>query len=103
MPSPHFKGMGDTILGIFKEEIKALFKPKDGYVQEVVVIFNAAHQAVDLSGQEFGAPNPTAWVRTGTIDAKYQDKIEIAGKEYSIVNVAQDGLELTQLDLDDVQ
>lgn len=67
----------------------------------VEVIFHARHQEVDLDGQAYGAPNPTAWFRTGLIDPNYGDKIEINGIEYTIVGTEPDGLELTQINLDE--
>lgn len=105
MPSPFFKGLGETVLGIFKDEAKAVFKPQNGYPQPLEVIFNARHQAVDVQGQEIGAPNPTAWFRTGLITPVYGDTLEVVVEgtsiNYRIINVAPDGLELTQLDLDE--
>lgn len=105
MPSPFFKGLGESVLRIFKDEAKAIFKPQNGYSQPLEVIFNARHQSVDVDGQAYGAPNPTAWFRTGLISPVYGDQIEIVvdgvGVDYIITSIEPDGLELTQLNLDE--
>ena len=101
MASPHFKGIGQAIIEVFKEGKQATFKPQQGDQKTLEVIFTSANQQVDIGGQEYGSSNPTCWFNTGLISPVYGDKIEIDGVDYTVVNVSPDGHELTQIDLDE--
>lgn len=104
MVSNSFKGFGETLLEMFKDETEAIFKPQEGDPISLEVIFHARYQETNLSGEPFGAPDPVAWFRTGLISPAYLDKIDIkvdgGFKTYSIVAIQPDGLEMTQLNLD---
>jgi len=97
MPSHFFDGLGEQVLGIFQEEVKALFKPQDGITQPIEVIFNDRHQDVDDFGKPYGAPNPRAWFRTGLICPKFGDILEVGKRSYIVREVKDDGLEITEL------
>jgi len=97
MPSSYFNGMGDLILDTFQETVSALFKPQEGSIQPVEIIFNKAHQDIDIDGKPYGAPNPRAWIRTESICPVYGDVLEVDGEDYLVREIKPDGLELTAL------
>jgi len=97
MPTPLFDGLGDALLNIFENEFPAIFKPIVGSSQPIKVIFNARHQQIDFDGKSYGAEKPIAWIRTGLINPKFNDIIEIDGKDYFIKDDEPDGLEITKL------
>jgi len=99
MAAHFFKGLGETVLGIFKDAENAVFNPQEGQTQSIEVIFSHRHQDVDIYGKDYGAPKPVAWIKTGIAEPKYKDKLCINEVEYLIIDIKPDGLELTRLDL----
>ena len=89
MSSRYFNRLGETIIDIFKDSVKGIFKPVDESCspQSVDVVFDDFHMDIDIHGKPYGAPRPMAWVKEGFINPVYGDKIEIENKEYTIVEV----------------
>jgi hypothetical protein len=95
MTNAFFNRLGETIVGIFKEPVDAIFNS-----QPVEVVFDESHQDIDIAGKPYGAPRPVAWVVTGSINPVYGDPIHIDGKDYTVIEVKIDGMkEVTQLNL----
>lgn len=99
MPAPFFNGLGEAILETFKDVQQAVFTPQVGPAQPIDVIFNDRHEDVDLNGIPYGAPKPTAWIRTGLVNPAFNDTLVINSVSYLIKEIKPDGLELTQLTL----
>lgn len=98
MPTSLLDGLGEAVLDIFAEECDAIFKPSIGGSQPIQGIFNARYREGDNLGKPVGEPNPRFWFRTGLIDAKERDIIEINGVDYIIRKRPEpDGLELSEL------
>ena len=86
------------MLGIFGEDAKATFRPKNGRPQPIEIIFNARHQEVDVDGKAYGEERPVAWIRKGSsCKPKYDDEIEIDDKLYIVRETKFDGLELMEI------
>lgn len=87
------------MIGIFGEDAKATFRPKNGRPQPVEIIFNARHQEVDLDGKPYGEEKPVAWIQKDTKNCKpkYDDEFEIDGKLYIVRETKFDGLELDEI------
>lgn len=101
MPGSYFKGLSDHLFGVFKEPTLAEWVPVSGYGGQLEVIFMEAFQKLDNYGIPYGAPNPTAWVKTNA-DREFRqgDTLRIRdGKEYKIREIMPDGHETTQLTL----
>jgi len=84
-------------MSLFSECEQATFKPENGPVRAIEVIFNAVHQDLDIGGKPIGAPSPRMWVVTKNLCPKYGDIVELHGVKYIIREVQEDGLELTEL------
>lgn len=99
MTTYFFSGLGETLLGIFGETDKAVFKPKKGRPQSAEVIFNARHQELDIDGKPYGSERPVAWAKKDAFycDPDFDDVIEINNVDYFIKETKFDGLELIEL------
>jgi hypothetical protein len=98
----------DEIYALFDPVVAqdAVHTPQGGAASNIKVIFNNAHQTIEMLGGGVGveSTNPSALCKTSDVSAtKHGDTLAISGKTYYIIGVQPDGAGITRLILSENQ